>query len=339
MDIAHLESSVSWRRMLTRALSALVFAALAGVAPLAAHAHGMRTGVLELVETEPGTALATWRTTAWAPEASPRFAPECTREETSGATRGTQSFVVRCPNGLAGTRIEIEGLGAVLNEAVIRVRLLDAPTVSRVVVPENAGWRVPGAPASPPRVATEYTGRGITHIAGGLDHLLFLLILVLWLRRVRTVLIAESAFTISHTASYAATALGWIHFRSTVAEACIALSLVLGAAAVWQQHAKRKQTPVPAWEGACLAFVFGAVHGLGFAGGLAELGLPDQAAASALAGFALGIEAAQVAFLALVLGAVTVMGRMRILVPARIVATVLVGAVGSYWLIDRVLAL
>jgi hypothetical protein len=88
-----------------------------------------------------------------------------------------------------------------------------------------------------------------------------------------------------------------------------------------------------------MAFVFGLVHGLGFAGGLSEIGLPDHDVSLALVGFAAGVELGQVAFLAAVLVVVHAIRRWRHLVLARLAATYAIGSVSAYWLIVRVLAL
>jgi hypothetical protein len=122
-----------------------------------------------------------------------------------------------------------------------------------------------------------------------------------------------------------------VHVRPAPVEACIALSLVLLALDV-------KATPSgrPAWQGAAAALVFGLVHGLGFAGGLRETGLPDAHVAVALLGFGAGIEIGQVAALALMLGVVAAASRVRVFPRLVGVATVAVGSVAMFWLATRV---
>jgi hypothetical protein len=170
------------------------------------------------------------------------------------------------------------------------------------------------------------------HIATGADHLLFLALLVLVLRRVRAVLLAETAFTVSHSLAFSATALGWIHVRPAPVEACIALSLVLLALDVRGDGATPTRS---AWRGAATALVFGLVHGLGFAGGLREAGLPDAHAAVALLGFGLGIEVGQVVFLGVVLALVAAASRTRSFARLVGVATVSAGGLAMSWLVER----
>ena len=181
-------------------------------------------------------------------------------------------------------------------------------------------------------IAWQYARLGVRHILTGTDHLLFLALLVLSLRRVRSVLLAESAFTLSHSLSFSATALGWIHMSSAAAEACIALSLVLLAADV-----RVRGAPPRAARGAWLALVFGLVHGLGFAGGLREIGLPDGAVASALLSFGAGVEVGQVAFLAALLALLHLVRRASQLSRLNLVAVYAAGALSAYGLFERVI--
>lgn len=168
------------------------------------------------------------------------------------------------------------------------------------------------------------------HILTGYDHLLFLVLLVLLLRRARSVLLAETAFTLSHSISFSATALGWVHVSSAAAEACIALSLVLLAADV-----RVRGAPASAARGAWMALVFGLVHGLGFAGGLREIGLPEHAIAPALVSFGAGVELGQVAFLAVVLAGLYVVRHASQLPRFKLGAVYAAGSLSAYWLIER----
>jgi hypothetical protein len=172
-------------------------------------------------------------------------------------------------------------------------------------------------------------GLGLGHILSGPDHLLFLLLLVLALRRPGAVLLAETGFTLSHSLAFSATALGWVRVPPAPVEACIALSLLLLALEVEPGGAALEPR-----RGAALALVFGLVHGLGFAGGLEAAGLPERAAAWALLGFGVGVELGQVAALALALLALAL---LRPGPRARLswAGTWLAGALASYWLIAR----
>src|SRR6185436_4328445 len=187
---------------------------------------------------------------------------------------------LRCPERLGDAALSVTGLGPVASEAVLFVTFLDGTTTSGCATAGHPRWTIPGPGAGALSVAGRYVVLGIEHIASGADHLLFLLALVLCLRTLRAVMLAETAFTLSHTLSFSASALGWVHVSAAAAEACIAVSLVLIALDIG-----RTVRDAP-WKTAGLAFAFGLVHGLGFAGGLTEIGLPASAVPAALVGFA-----------------------------------------------------
>jgi hydrogenase/urease accessory protein HupE len=311
-----------------RAATLLVLLAM----PSVVHAHGMRTAYLELRESADGGVLGTWKVTVPAPGVVPRLGEGCTLigDAPPSAAGEPRTFAARCDGGLGGHRIVIDGLGPVLSEAVVRVLRADGAVLSHVATPDAPAWVVPAA-QSWIGVAGDYVRLGVHHIMTGADHLLFLLALVLYVRRPRDVFVTESAFTISHSASYSATALGWVHVYAPAAEACIALSLVLVALDVGDPEAERRA----AWQGPLIALVFGLVHGLGFAGALSEVGLPDHAVASALVGFGVGVEIGQVVFLVAVMLAIFALsGR----VPQKSLAlagSYLVGITGTFWLFQR----
>jgi hydrogenase/urease accessory protein HupE len=231
---------------------------------------------------------------------------------------------------VGGRRIAVEGLGPVLTEAVVRVLRPDGSVLSHVLTAGAPAWVMP-AVQSWVGVAVDYVRLGVEHILTGADHLLFLLALVLYVRRPRDVLITETAFTLSHSVSFSATALGWIHVYAPAAEACIALSLVLVALDVGDPEAERQA----AWRGPAIALVFGLVHGLGFAGALSEVGLPDHAVASALIGFGLGVEMGQVAFLVLTILTLAALARVAPRTGLALAGSYLVGMTGTYWLFQR----
>ncbi len=319
----------------TMKLMGLVLMALAVLAlSNNAEAHGMRTAYLELSEQRPGVALASWRTTVIDNAVTPLAPAGCKIAQRQRPSKHKALFTLKCEGGLAGKRLDIEGLGPVLTEAIVRIERADGSASSTVLTADNASWTIPGsAPPSALSVAAAYVGLGMRHIAAGADHLLFLLALVLLLRRPKAVLLAETAFTVSHSVSYSATALGWLQVSSAAAEACIALSLVLVALDLLR--ADRDKLGLR--QAVALAFVFGLVHGLGFAGSLTEVGLPQQSAGVALLGFGVGVELGQVAFLLVVLGLMALIAKTRFRQPLVVAASTATGGIGAYWLITRTL--
>jgi hypothetical protein len=287
-----------------------------------AAAHGMTSAYLDVTEVEGGRAVV--RLTAPAAGLAVPTPEGCREEDAS----------IMCDGGLEGRTIAVAGLGPVVSEVVLSVTFRDGTTASRVLTASDPKWTIPRA-SRRALLLVDYGRLGLLHILSGIDHLLFLAALALSVRRVRAVLLAETAFTASHSLTFAASALGWIHVSPVAAEACIALSLILMA----QDAAGAVKTGmlVSTRRASALAFVFGLVHGLGFAGGLAEIGLPDRAVALALAGFAGGVELGQIAFLALFLGVLALLARA----PARLplVLTYATGGAGAFLFLQRFVSL
>src|SRR5262249_32066673 len=187
-------------------------------------AHGMRSAYIELTETAPGRARVAIRGNVPVTGVELSADAPCAVVTTDDA--GTE---LRCPGGLADAALSVRGLGPVASEAALFVRFLDGTSRTACITPGAPTWRIPGGDPGMLGVAARYVRLGIAHIATGADHLLFLLALVLCLRTLRAVMLAETAFTLSHTLSFSASSLGWIRVSSTAAEACIAVSLVLVA--------------------------------------------------------------------------------------------------------------
>lgn len=315
--------------MPTQRCAALVMLLVAVVfAPSAARAHGMRAAIVEVTEQPGGDALVRFEITDERSWAEPVLAG-C---DLVPVDPGSRARVAHCPDGLDGATLTVHGLGASISEAVVRVRRTDG----RV----QQGVLTAAAPAMTIRevqtgldVAHVHVALGFAHILAGLDHLLFLLLLVLYARELRAVLIAETAFALSHALTFSATSLGWIHVASAPAEACIALSLVLLALDVGRPG------PRPSAPGlAALAFGFGAIHGLGFAGGLRELGTPDAHAAWALIGFGLGVEIGQLLFVVVAMALFALLRRTRDLGATEVVAACAAGGLATFWLLQRGMA-
>jgi HupE / UreJ protein len=305
-------------------------------------AHGMRTAYVEIVEHGPGRAVVRFRTSVEA-SARPVFPPGCevrnpsanesmpSNQWTNSLVRDGSTYMLHCDGELAGRSIGVNGLGETISEAVVWVTQHDGSSSSHMLTPGQPTVRVP-ARSSARTTFGEYIPFGVRHIFAGADHLLFLLLLVFSLRRVKPVLIAETGFTLSHGLSFSAAALGWIQVSKEATEACIALSLLLLALDV-----QRKDRPAPSDRSvALLALVFGLVHGLGFAGGMSELGMPAAHVGWALLGFGVGVEVGQVAFLAFALLFIYFLELSRFSFHVTLGMTYLAGGLAAYWFLDRV---
>jgi hypothetical protein len=324
----------------SRTLVAFIAAVAALAMPTRARAHGMRTAYLEVGESTPGRAVVHLRLGAPDPALVVRAPAGCTLVDL-GSPRtgfspdgsnplGDRARLLDCDGPLVGRTLALSGLGPITSEVVATLQLADGTTATRLVR-ADAPLLVLAADAAPSpwAVARAFVALGVDHIAAGYDHLLFLLLVVLLLRDVRGVLLAETAFTLSHTIAFSLTALGVVRVSQAAAETCIALSLALLAAEVRVEPYARR------WRAAGAALAFGLVHGLGFAGGLREIGLPDHAIGAALVGFGAGIEIGQVAFLAIVLVAFRLARRWPALPRAQLAAAYAIGCFAAFLTIAR----
>jgi hydrogenase/urease accessory protein HupE len=175
---------------------------------------------------------------------------------------------------------------------------------------------------------------GIEHILTGYDHLLFVFGLLFLVGFHRKLLWTITAFTAAHSLTLASAAMGWLTLRSPPVEATIALSIVLVAGeALHKRMTLARQYP------ALLAFLFGLVHGLGFAGALKEVGLPQNYLPTALLTFNLGVEIGQLMTVAVVWLIWLGIRRWPVVERARVPLLYGIGSVAAYWSWLRVAAI
>ncbi len=177
---------------------------------------------------------------------------------------------------------------------------------------------------------------GVEHILGGVDHLLFVLALLLIVRGGRRILFTITAFTAAHSITLVAATLGWVRVPGPPVEAMIALSIVFVAAEII--HGLRGRLGLTARAPWVVAFSFGLLHGFGFAGALAEVGLPQQAIPVALLTFNIGVEIGQLIFVALVLAVRAFIARLALPSAAWLPYAVpyAIGSVAMFWVIERI---
>ncbi|MEM7780771.1 MAG: HupE/UreJ family protein [Pseudomonadota bacterium] len=188
-------------------------------------------------------------------------------------------------------------------------------------------------------VLRDYFIIGAEHILFGWDHLLFVIALVFLIRQPWPVIKAATAFTVAHSITLVATTLGYAGLPSRPVEALIALSIVFLAvevALVLRDPGRMTLTRRSPWA---VAFAFGLFHGFGFAGALADIGLPSGEIAAALLAFNLGVEAGQLLIVAALVILLALASRImpKLEAPALKLATYAIGTIGSFWLIERVM--
>jgi len=253
---------------------------------------------------------------------------------------------IRRDGGLTGQTIAVEGLSTTSTDILVRIESIGGATQTERLSPTRTTFIVQTAPGAW-EVASTYLQLGIEHILFGFDHLLFVLALVILVRDWRRVAVTVTAFTLAHSITLAAATLGLVNVPGPPVEASIALSIVLVAVEI--VNARRgMQSLTMRWPW-LVAFCFGLLHGFGFAGALAEVGLPHHAIPVALLFFNLGVEIGQLAFVMVVmctanLFRLAIAPRFGSLMVQRtasgldVISAYMIGGVAAYWLIERTAA-
>jgi hypothetical protein len=245
-----------------------------------------------------------------------------------------EQWSVICPGGLSGSTIRINGLTATLTDVLVRLERLDGTMQVTRLTSAAPSFVVEAIPRRL-QVARTYIVLGIEHILTGVDHLLFVSGLLLLVSDVRRLLFTVSAFTLSHTVTLTLATLGFVHVPPAPVEAVIALSILFVAYEVLRKHenphglAQRKP-----W---LVAFSFGLLHGLGFAGGLSAAGLPAGHIPLALGFFSAGVETGHFSFVAIALALIASVRHWTAKLPTWSwrVPPYVIGGVSAYWLIER----
>ena len=315
----------AWRAALVLAAGA----ALLTAAPV--HGHEMSMAEMEVRETSPGEFFWQWSATndkrPMGNDLVPRWPERCE----SGAN------VVHCgAEGLKGT-LTIEGVGKRYSAALVKIFWLDGqshvytltgaqPTVQLYGSADDARGRG--------EIARAYTILGIEHILSGVDHLLFVAGLLFLVGFRRRLIGTISAFTLAHSLTLACSVFGLISLRPAPVEAAIAMSIVLVAS-----EALRARDTLARRLPALVSFLFGLVHGLGFAGALKSVGLPPRHLPLALLCFNAGVELGQLLMVLVTFALVRLPVSQRWLGRARRPALYAIGIVAAYWSWLRIAAL
>jgi hydrogenase/urease accessory protein HupE len=313
------------------------------LAPHPGRAHEVRPAYLDLREERPGEFSVLWKTPmlgemrlALDPVFSGRVEALTPVAAQTTGDAAVQTWRVRAEN-LRGQTLRIDGLETTLTDVLVRVAFTDGSTWVHRLTPRQPASLIPARPNAW-SVAGTYLALGVEHILTGIDHLLFVLALLLlttgtW-RLVKTV----TAFTVAHSITLGLATLGIVHVPSRPVEAVIALSIVFVAAEIVQ--ARRGRAGLAAQMPWIVAFIFGLLHGFGFAGALSEVGLPEGHIPVALLFFNLGVEAGQLLFVAAVLTLVAGARRIPMAWPrwAGLVPPYAIGSLAMFWMIQRVVA-
>lgn len=303
-------------------------------------ADELRPGYLELTQISAKQWRMVWKAPikgGLATRATPALPNYCEaaplqRTVVNGALVSKANFT--CSRSLLGGQIGLTGLDASFSDALARIAPIGLPVQVARLTSNAPMIRIETVPVSG-QVGSTYLKLGITHILGGYDHFLFVLALVLLISGGWKIAQAVTAFTVAHSITLIATTLDLISIPRKPVEICIALSIIFLAVEIVK---RRPDTPrlterVP-W---LVAFLFGLLHGFGFAGALAEIGLPAGDVPLALLSFNVGVEVGQLIIVGVGLLALALVNRFaaRFERNFRFVSSYAIGTTAAFWMIER----
>jgi hydrogenase/urease accessory protein HupE len=312
-----------------------------------AAAHEIRPAYLEINERAPDRFNVLWKAPSMGTLVL-RLQPQLSNGLLNGPPDEeytANSFVIRrwsnrplARDSFDGARLRIEGLEYTITDALVNISFASGQqiqTVLKAAHPEiNIHLKGTGKASVP-----TYLVLGVEHILTGFDHLSFVLGLVLLVRGRLKLLKTVTAFTLAHSLTLAAAALGYVHVSPPVIESLVALSIVFVALELVRSwHGQENLTTRYPW---LIAFTFGLLHGFAFAGSLADIGLPAHNIPAALLMFNCGVEIGQLLFVGAVLVLLAVLRRLPLRAHhyGRWVVAYGIGALASYWMLERVHAI
>jgi hydrogenase/urease accessory protein HupE len=313
-----------------------------------AQAHLFAPSLLKMVETKPHHYNVVWKTPAKSSSDIPLLPTWPNSCETVNASspqdEGTgivSSWQLICDQtsdkGLIGKVLGVSGLGANQVSAMVILNLRDGRNYQQVLTAQSPEFVVPVEPPDR-KVMSEYSLLGLEHIWTGIDHLMFVFGLLLLVGGGSRLLWTITAFTAGHSITLSLVTLGFLTFPVSLVEFTIALSIFMLALALARNDFTSRDggglfRKYPWW----LAGGFGLLHGMGFAGALAEVGLPKSNVPLALLFFNIGIEAGQIAFVVLLLGLWCLVKRRLLRWHERLlpVPVYVLGGLSAMWCIER----
>ncbi len=312
------------------------------------HAHALQPGYLDIRGLGGETYAVGWKVPQVAGRPMPIAAvlPEACeprRPEALAMVDGAFSsrWTSRCAGGLAGASIRIEGLERTSTDVLVRFAPHEGVAQTLRLTPDATSGQFVRDPGFW-EVVKSYTLLGIDHILLGIDHILFVLALLLLVSDAWKLVKTVTAFTVAHSLTLSAAALGYVTMPGPPVEAMIALSIVYLAREL--ALGGRGEPSLARRKPWLVAFAFGLLHGLGFASALAETGLPEGEIPAALLAFNVGVEIGQLMFIAAVLVLLALLRQARWWIRAPVglrgtfghAGVYAIGGIASFWVIERV---
>lgn len=302
-------------------------------------AHPLAPALLEVREVAPDAFEVLWRTSTLRvqlQDVAPRLPSNCAGTEASpevevAGNAMSMRWAVRCAGGLTGRVIQFDGLERSAINVILRIQALDGAANEVLLDARRPHYTVTPPPATASSV-WRYFVLGMQHLLSGLDHLLFVGGLLMLVAGWRRLVLTLTAFTLGHSVTLALATLGYLRISPALAELGIALSILVLACELAKNGVRHPLFRSP-WV---MAAGFGLLHGLGFAGALAEVGLPAGEIVAALLGFNLGIEAAQLGVVAIVAFiAAALKNRDVPYLWRRVLPVYFIGTLSAWWCIER----
>lgn len=320
----------------------VLFVVLCFVSSFKVIGHESRPAYLEINEQSPGLLQINWTRPirdGRALNIHPVFPVICrplqsvSRYQLAGLIH--ERWILDCSEApLPGQSLSIFGLNNTISDVLLRFQREDGSHYMQVIDKERPDFMFPAVREPVTNITVHYFYLGVEHIAEGVDHLLFVFALLLLINGLWNLIKTITAFTLAHSITLAAAVLGYVHVPSGPVEAVIALSIVFLACELLRadRHSISRRWP---W---LIAIVFGLVHGLGFAGALSEIGLPEGDIPLALLMFNLGVEFGQVMFVIFALAVLTLLRQFlrEKLNRVEFIGSYAVGGVAAFWLVERV---
>jgi hydrogenase/urease accessory protein HupE len=333
--------------------------------PGPAWAHEVRPAFLQIEDGGEGHLEVLWKAPlvdGKVPPIEPLFPAHC--EESSRRDRRmdgaaiVETWRVSCGEGslagssvegsrLEGSEVRLAGLEHTVVDVFVEVVAADGSQSSLLLKADRTSFVYGADRGGESRGHGAWFRLGVEHLLFGFDHILFVIGLVLLLRKPRDLVRVITSFTIAHSLTLGLSAVGGVTFNQSAVEAVIALSILILAVELAKPglHGDTLIFRYP-WS---ITFVFGLLHGFGFAGAISEIGLPDNSAIMALLLFNVGVEVGQLMIVAVMLVFVTGLGVLRrqragwgsarLHALAAQLPGQCMGIVASYWFMDRTLGL
>lgn len=318
-----------------------------------AHAHALKFGFINIKEISPLTYQVNFNYsgTASNPQTATFVYPEFCRQD-SQLVQGfkryqkNQSYQLQCESPITLGRVGVAGISESGSQVMLQIQSLGQETFSYTL--DDKGWNVNLAEALAAAISgnaqssvSGYFTLGTEHILLGIDHLLFVTVLLMIVGMRRRLISVITCFTVGHSLTLGLASMGWLLLPAEPVEAMIALSIVLLAGEVAQRHSGMSAElsftqRFPEWA----AIGFGLFHGLGFAGALQEIGLPEDDWVISLLLFNLGIEAGQLIFIAAVFCLLWLLTRGLAItkqrsIQAQQITTYAIGITAAFWFFER----